>query len=641
MRSVLLLGLSLVSSLALAQEPEGADAPTEAGAIPPSPDGPARPPEPPDANTNLSKLLSLEEQLEALKAEIEAQQRAIDTQQELLDAQAETIDAQATALDSSRAQISKNSRALLPKDDVTISLEGYFRTRGYLFPNLYASQQEEGARDARFMMSRLRFKPKIAYRNLASLNMQIDMLDDVVWGDNQSLASTALFAGNPSFTNRDGRELPTIALKEAYVEGRLPVGIVRVGRQTSHWGLGLLANGGQGFDDQFGENYTGNQFDRVLFATRPVAIAQTIMGKEDTEVPFLLGVAVDRLVETPLIRYYGYKCESGILESETGYDARCDSRGDGVTDLDHDYTDDTRTEDQRSEDWWALQDDDVYEMIYLAMYNGEDIDYLGGNGDLKAGLYVINRIQRETDSNVVIADVYFKAHVHGVYLELEALTIQGRTRAIALPGAFDPFATDVADPLEKKANIWGYAAKAGYTTDAVQLMLEHGYASGDDDPADINFTGRSLHPDYNVGLLLYEEVLRRVTREFWAQTGQGLWSQGGVWNSRYLFPTVTLTPDFPPNWSLVAGFLMAWPDKADGRFIQCRPGEGCAQESDDIAKMLGWEADLALKHTWHNHLHFTLETGFARATNRVPLEAAGLNPNGNFFTLQTRFAYTF
>ena len=71
MRSVLLLGLSLVSSLALAQEPEGADAPTEAGAIPPSPEGPARPPEPPDANTNLSKLLSLEEQLqEAVASEL-------------------------------------------------------------------------------------------------------------------------------------------------------------------------------------------------------------------------------------------------------------------------------------------------------------------------------------------------------------------------------------------------------------------------------------------------------------------------------------------------------------------------------------------------------------------------------------------
>jgi hypothetical protein len=57
--------------------------------------------------------------------------------------------------------------------------------------------------------------------------------------------------------------------------------------------------------------------------------------------------------------------------------------------------------------------------------------------------------------------------------------------------------------------------------------------------------------------------------------------------------------------------------------------------------MLGWEIDAALKHRWHEHVLFSLESGFAHATDRLPLEQAGLNPEGNFFTLQSRLAYEF
>ena len=36
---------------------------------------------------------------------------------------------------------------------------------------------------------------------------------------------------------------------------------------------------------------------------------------------------------------------------------------------------------------------------------------------------------------------------------------------------------------------------------------------------------------------------------------------------------------------------------------------------------------------------FSLETGFAHASDRLPLSRVGLNPNGNFFTLQSRIAF--
>ena len=58
------------------------------------------------------------------------------------------------------------------------------------------------------------------------------------------------------------------------MEFKLPVGVMRVGRQESHWGMGLLANHGNGFDDLFGDNHWGATFDRIMFATQPLAIAQ-------------------------------------------------------------------------------------------------------------------------------------------------------------------------------------------------------------------------------------------------------------------------------------------------------------------------------------------------------------------------------
>ena len=81
--------------------------------------------------------------------------------------------------------------------------------------------------------------------------MMVDVLDDVVWGDNASKASTALFAGDPSVTGQSGLETSTFNIKRAWMEFDIPVGKVRVGRQPSQWGLGILGNDGNGFDDLF------------------------------------------------------------------------------------------------------------------------------------------------------------------------------------------------------------------------------------------------------------------------------------------------------------------------------------------------------------------------------------------------------
>lgn len=283
--------------------------------------------------------------------------------------------------------------------------------------------------------------------------------------------------------------------------------------------------------------------------------------------------------------------------------------------------------------------------MYVLTYQGNDVRYLGDVGDLSGGFWVVNRRQRETDSNVLIVDATGRAHVRDLLLEGELVSIQGDTRALALPN-YDA----KGDPLQKHAGILGYAARGGWKSERLEAIVETGFASGDDDVVDSEFTGRGLHPDHNVGLLMYEQVLAQVTAAVRTTSARGLWSNGGVYSSRYLYPTVTgkVTDEV----SLVGGFVTAWPDHPDGAVLRCRSSDktGCASPDSlqATSDSLGWELDAAVKVDWGRatpddpaHLRWSLETGYAKVTDRIPVESAGLHPDGKFFTLQSRLAWVF
>ncbi len=520
-------------------------------------------------------------------------------------------------------------------DNWKFSLDGYYRARVYRFDDLYAGQAKAGT----YATHRIRMQPGLNFEDRAKFFMMFDALDDQAWGDNASLASTSLFAGDPSNTDMEGREGSTIELKRAWMEFKIPVGLFRIGRQGSNWGMGLLANEGNGFDDNFGENHGGSTYDRLVFATRPISVVATLAKKKDPGIPLIFAVGVDRLVEDPLIQYYGTDCDPD--DPEDG----CEP------DEEHGYTED-RDAENRPDTWWVDTRDDVYEMVYVLRYAGENTTLPGGRvGDLIGGIYIVNRLQDESDSNVLILDGYLKAEIGKLYAEGEVVNIRGKTRAIALPGAYDPSGA-VEDALLKEANIWGYVGRLGFQNKPLTAYLETGYASGDSKIADQDFTGRPLHSDYNAGLLIYEEILARVTADKWSDEARGLWSNGGVYNSRYIFPTIKYRP--LPNWEIIGGFLTAWPDKPDGSIIRCAEGDygpeeaGCSQNTA-TASTLGWEADLALKYKFHEHILFSLESGYAHITDRVPLSSSGLayktddegREYGNFFTLQSRIAYEF
>jgi hypothetical protein len=531
------------------------------------------------------------------------------------------------------------------EDDWEFSLEGYYRFRGYAFHNLYTDQEGPG----RYMNQRLRIQPMINFEDRAKFIMMADVMDDAIWGDNQSIASTSLFAGDPSLTQIDGQQGSSFQIKRAWLETNLAVGTLKAGRQESHWGLGLLANSGNGFDDAFGENHGGATFDRVLFATKPLAVSKALFGI-GSDIPFYMGYAFDRLVEDPLTQYYGYECEKGIGPEEPEYNVDCydesyDVAGNGLTNLEHGYTDDSRLDSSRNSDWAFDNADDVTEHVGLMIYKGQNVPMFGSLGDFTLGAYGIYRGQEETESTVYIWDVYTSILFNKMYVEGEILNIRGTSRAIVLPGSIN----EQGDPLLKDVDIWAYVARLGYKASNLTAYFETGYAGGDDALADSDFTGRAIHADYNVGLLLYDQVLAIASANTLGESAEALSSKGGVYNSRYINPIIRFSPI--ENWEVIGGYVHVWPDRPDGAVIQCTEDDladadlACGSTPSDKANAtenaIGWEVDLALKARLHKHILFSVETGYAEATDRIKLENVGLNPEGKFYTLQTRMAYEF
>ncbi len=121
-----------------------------------------------------------------------------------------------------------------------------------------------GTEDAKVIASaniRFRYAPIIHVAESLRIHTTIDILDNIVLGSTPDFAGNgarpdvplSAFVGSAAPPSsgvngfRDG-----IRIKEAFAEFQ-PAFLLRVGRMKSHWGLGILANGGSDVDDDFGD----------------------------------------------------------------------------------------------------------------------------------------------------------------------------------------------------------------------------------------------------------------------------------------------------------------------------------------------------------------------------------------------------
>jgi len=546
------------------------------------------------------------------------------------------------------------------------ALEGYYRNRTVYLTNLAnedlppVSFDPAGGRTIFFpkvqrtsyMMHRARLTPQISLfspvdsvKSVARVFAQIDVFDDVIWGDNNGRSAAPLFAVNPTNTTYFGEEKPDVQIPRLWIEFQIPIGQVRVGRMPSHWGMGILANGGGSFDwdpstrpgypkrknldtyfdDDFGDNHFGSTNDRVMFVTKPIEVATR--GKKKSNL--IVGYAFDKISEAPLLtdepfeRRFRPFAQQGFI-----------SRG---------------------------KSDDVNEHVLIALYNNPEW-HEGTKDELRGGTYIVLRTQDQSCTNpskvetngshkcdaddgsfVQNYDVWGKIRWGGLYAEGEGFTIRG-----------DSFG-GVPAPAnsQQTAEIYGGVARVGWLTEQWDALVEVGHASGDHDLYAIDdgskFTQRPLHPDHNVGLVLYEEILRERSARRLA-TGsigaskpsnpdgaKGFASLGGVINSTYVNPRFRFrAPEgIFEGTSVVLGVLMAWNDEKE--VLTGQSGHEFFP-ADGRGSFLGTEVDLGLHYKFYDgHVTFALETGYLHFGDAL---ARDYDADGSF-TLQTRTAFVF
>ncbi len=582
---------------------------------------------------------------------------------------------------------------------VSFDVHGFYWARGNWTLNLFDEEQPhaygyswalpyESPHETFFMTMRGRFEPEIAVGEAFKVKSSIDVLDGVVWGDNENLAATPVFAGNPSATLPDGSQVDALELRRLWVEWTTQFGLLRIGRQPSHWGMGLLANSGDGFDDDFGDNLGGSTYDRIIFATRPIDLVRGIVEKASgkdlggpEQYPWIFAIGFDKLVESSQERYRSnFPCTDG----DPGNDGDC-----------ADYPDETGFLSANTESgyrqnpiWLSDKGDDVNELILVSVFTQPGIQVSPRHAmDLKFGVYAVHRWQKESDSDVWIIDGYLDWKLAGFFVEAEGYRIMGVSKAIAPRGDFkDPIECSYRDMVDdgwaygdesscKAANISGYAVRAGFEHDLFTIKAELGGATGDSDLLDPVFTGRALHPDHNVGLILYKQVLPKLTAEAYANDldYEPLWANGGVYNSVYLFPRVLFHPI--DLLDVRFGVLAAWADRAGGNTalpllddevhdpaitLGDTDGDGQTDSWRDKGlvvenRALGVELDASVHlHFLDEHVDVALEFGYLHANRRLQqalltsysVDELDANPAiaqrlSNIYTLQLRTAFIF
>ena len=118
---------------------------------------------------------------------------------------------------------------------------------------------------------RFRYQPTFHISPSMRIKATMDVLDNLVLGSTPDFSPNLSRPDVPLVAFAGGAAPPQagvngfsdgLRIKEAYAEWQ-PAFLIRAGRMASHWGLGILANGGSGIDDDYGD-----YADRVLLALK-------------------------------------------------------------------------------------------------------------------------------------------------------------------------------------------------------------------------------------------------------------------------------------------------------------------------------------------------------------------------------------
>jgi hypothetical protein len=356
----------------------------------------------------------------------------------------------------------------------------------------------------------MRITPRVMYRDSIELVGQLDVPRGFFLGETTRFVDT-------SEEPYDERNPVGIDPRWLYLEYRSPIGLFRVGQQGSHWGMGILANDGD-HPTLFGDYFGGSRVERVLFATKPggkdsaftVALAGDVVFKDATA-----DLTDDELaLQGVLAAYYADKRENML-----GFY--------GV------YR-------HQSRDAKALRGrefDETLDVVVLDSAGRFNAKIPGTAGHVFGEYEVAYLIG---DTNVVRT---LEQTRNNEREDVSALGAATRLGAVVTSGSGD--------------ERWG----------KLVASIEWGWASGDADPNDGTLHRFRFDPNYNVGLILFDEVLKWKTARASSIAqdpslvqrpspgADQLPSNGAIFGTSYVYPTFVFRP--VPELDLKLGALLA------------------------------------------------------------------------------------
>ncbi len=257
--------------------------------------------------------------------------------------------------------------------------------------------------------------------------------------------------------------------RKLYVEWAPFFGVIRAGQQASHWGLGLVANGGERSDKLFGESYRGSLSERVLFATSPFqalgALPDSVLGR------FTLLAAADLVL-----------ADETALLLDTG----------------------------------LRKEDVARQLVFSTLLRPRTFKApaTAPRSALNGGVYAVRRsvdatLGDELDVWVVDGHVRFLTEwerFNSIRWELEVAIVDGET---------DRFVTEQGRDGVKVRSM-GFAAEIDWRFAAdglpITLGLRAGAATGDGDPDDDEVGRFTFNGDYDVGQILFDQIVPALQR---------------------------------------------------------------------------------------------------------------------------------
>jgi hypothetical protein len=369
----------------------------------------------------------------------------------------------------------------------------------------------------------LRMTPRLQLREDVELVAQAD-LTGMVMGERAHDTS----ADQTPRDEYDG--FSNVQPRYLYVQYRLPIGIVRVGQQPNHWGMGILANDGD-HPSLFGDYRYGALSDRILFATKP--------GGKDSD--FYLALAGDLVFRDQFAELVkGQHAFQGVLAA---FWEHAQNKLGVFSTLRHQENDRTSGSPLYSyTDTIDAVAIDLHGKLVVPVPGEDSFAFAEAEAAYVIGSTNLLRTNEQAlESTRTLIRSYGGAAVVGVV-----------HRAWAT-GFWNDRGGDAKHTSERYL---GQASARGVPYGDVVAEVEVGYASGNADPLAGTNKRFVFDPNHRVGLILFDEIMRWQTARAATAAVDPLLtnaqrptpgvdllpSNGGVFGAQYVNPTFTYRP---------------------------------------------------------------------------------------------------